>query len=135
MSSPSSPRTHRSAVLLVLSALAGGLVSPVGAAFVGFFDAGTSTLTLTQSFDDGNVTIDNNGGSGVFRTIDGAGTVGFVAAQNLIVNLFDGTGKNDLGLRTDLESPGIANVTSTVLELLGFEPPDDYLPSLNRRRN
>ena len=29
-----------------------------------------------------------------------------------------------------LPAPGLANVASTVLELLGFQPPDDYLPSL-----
>jgi 2,3-bisphosphoglycerate-independent phosphoglycerate mutase len=45
--------------------------------------------------------------------------------------LFDGTGKKDLGLRNDLEAPGIANVAATVLELLGFEAPEGYLPSLN----
>jgi 2,3-bisphosphoglycerate-independent phosphoglycerate mutase len=35
-----------------------------------------------------------------------------------------------LALRKDLPDAGLANVAATVLELLGFEPPADYLPSL-----
>ena len=33
-------------------------------------------------------------------------------------------------LRTDLKTPGLANVAATVMELLGFTPPSDYEPSL-----
>ena len=33
-------------------------------------------------------------------------------------------------LRTDLPDAGLANVAATLLELLGFEPPEDYLPSM-----
>lgn len=44
--------------------------------------------------------------------------------------MFDGTGKNDLTLSKSVEAPGIANVASTALELLGFVPPDGYKPSL-----
>ncbi|UCF68307.1 MAG: 2,3-bisphosphoglycerate-independent phosphoglycerate mutase [Acidobacteriota bacterium] len=35
-----------------------------------------------------------------------------------------------LTLRDDLPEAGLANVAASVLELLGFEPPEDYLPSL-----
>ncbi|MBZ5641037.1 MAG: 2,3-bisphosphoglycerate-independent phosphoglycerate mutase [Acidobacteriia bacterium] len=35
-----------------------------------------------------------------------------------------------LPLRKDLEEAGLANVAATLLEILGFVPPDDYLPSL-----
>ncbi len=35
-----------------------------------------------------------------------------------------------LALTKDLPEAGLANVAATVLELLGFAPPDDYLPSL-----
>lgn len=33
-------------------------------------------------------------------------------------------------LRDDLPDAGLANLASTLLELLGFEPPEDYLPSM-----
>ena len=33
-------------------------------------------------------------------------------------------------LRGDLEKPGLANMASTVANLLGYEAPDDYEPSL-----
>jgi 2,3-bisphosphoglycerate-independent phosphoglycerate mutase len=33
-------------------------------------------------------------------------------------------------LRTDLAAPGLSNLAATVLNLLGFEAPDDYDPSL-----
>jgi 2,3-bisphosphoglycerate-independent phosphoglycerate mutase len=35
-----------------------------------------------------------------------------------------------LPLRDDLPDAGLANVAATILELLGFAPPDDYFPSL-----
>lgn len=36
----------------------------------------------------------------------------------------------DASLRSDLATPGLANVAATVLELLGFQPPADFQPSL-----
>lgn len=39
----------------------------------------------------------------------------------------------DLRLRDDIETPGIAHLGATVLELLGLLGPDHYLPSLVRR--
>lgn len=38
----------------------------------------------------------------------------------------------ELALRADLARPGLANVAATVLELLGYTPPDDYEPALLR---
>jgi 2,3-bisphosphoglycerate-independent phosphoglycerate mutase len=38
--------------------------------------------------------------------------------------------KKQLRLRDDLPQAGLANVAATVLELLGFTPPEDYDPSL-----
>jgi 2,3-bisphosphoglycerate-independent phosphoglycerate mutase len=35
-----------------------------------------------------------------------------------------------LPLRRDLPEAGLANVAATVLDLLGFTPPEDYEPSL-----
>ncbi len=39
-------------------------------------------------------------------------------------------GSHGLALREDLPDGGLANVASTVLELLGFRPPEEYDPSL-----
>ena len=39
----------------------------------------------------------------------------------------------DAALRADLPSAGIANLPATCLELLGFEPPEDFEPSLLAR--
>ena len=44
--------------------------------------------------------------------------------------LFDPRGESDLSLDPTIQTPGLANVAATVLELLGLEPPEDYLPSL-----
>jgi 2,3-bisphosphoglycerate-independent phosphoglycerate mutase len=44
-----------------------------------------------------------------------------------IIRRFQG---EPLVLRRDLPEAGLANVAATVLELLGFEPPEDYDPSL-----
>ncbi len=37
---------------------------------------------------------------------------------------------HSLSLKTDLAHPGIGNVAATVLQLLGYAAPEDYLPSL-----
>ena len=66
-------------------------------AFVAFVDG--DTLTLTQTFDDGDIVVDNNGTSSEFRVIDGIGTANYVGATNVVVNLLDDTGNQlDLGL-------------------------------------
>ena len=36
----------------------------------------------------------------------------------------------ELGLRLDLESPGLGNVAATTLNLCGLQAPVDYMPSL-----
>ncbi len=43
--------------------------------------------------------------------------------------LIEGDGRT-LSLRDDLPEAGLANVAATVLELLGYQPPEDYEPSL-----
>jgi 2,3-bisphosphoglycerate-independent phosphoglycerate mutase len=35
-----------------------------------------------------------------------------------------------LSLNKDIEKPGLGNVAATNFNLLGFEVPDDYMPSL-----
>jgi 2,3-bisphosphoglycerate-independent phosphoglycerate mutase len=35
-------------------------------------------------------------------------------------------------INDEVEDPGLGNIASTILQLLGFEPPPDYLPSLVR---
>jgi 2,3-bisphosphoglycerate-independent phosphoglycerate mutase len=42
-------------------------------------------------------------------------------------------GRDDLALDASLDKPGLANVAATVLELLGFAPPEDYARSLLAR--
>lgn len=57
--------------------------------FVGFFDG--ITLDLVQTFDDGDVVIDNSGVGGAFRVIDNADTLTFVNPENVTVTMLDGT--------------------------------------------
>jgi 2,3-bisphosphoglycerate-independent phosphoglycerate mutase len=37
---------------------------------------------------------------------------------------------SSLALRDDLPDAGLGNVAATLLELLGYSPPEDYLPSI-----
>lgn len=46
------------------------------------------------------------------------------------LSLFDPRGQAPARLAATVERPGLANVAATVLELLGFAPPEDYAPSL-----
>ncbi|TGL60768.1 2,3-bisphosphoglycerate-independent phosphoglycerate mutase [Leptospira sarikeiensis] len=38
--------------------------------------------------------------------------------------------ENKIKLRTDVKDPGLANVAATILDIMGFETPEDYHPSL-----
>lgn len=49
-----------------------------------------NTLTLTQTADSGNITLDNNGTNGAFRITEG-GTQAFSPAYSLVVRLQDGS--------------------------------------------
>jgi len=44
--------------------------------------------------------------------------------------IFDPQSNGEYGINKHVSEPGIGNVASTILQLLGFKPPDDYLPSL-----
>ena len=33
-------------------------------------------------------------------------------------------------LNKDIEDPGLGNIAATILNLLGYEKPEDYLPSI-----
>ncbi|MBN2041717.1 MAG: 2,3-bisphosphoglycerate-independent phosphoglycerate mutase [Spirochaetes bacterium] len=44
--------------------------------------------------------------------------------------IFDPGFNNEYHINKKLTDPGIGNVASTIMQLLGFEPPEDYLPSL-----
>lgn len=48
--------------------------------------------------------------------------------------LFDPRDRVPAKLAATVERPGLADVAATTLELLGFEPPEDYAPSLLRPR-
>ena len=45
------------------------------------------------------------------------------------VYIYDSTGKANIRLSND-KDPGISNLAATCLKLLGFEPPEDYTPSI-----
>jgi len=88
--------------------------------------------TLIVLADHGNadqmVELDKQGNP----KLDDAGTPRRRTSHSLnpvpfIIQRFQG---EPLGLRSDLQEAGLANVAATVLELLGFEPPEDYDPSL-----
>ncbi len=55
------------------------------------FDAGTNTLTIDQTVDDGAMTVDNLGAASEFRVTDGSGTTTFQSAINVVVNMLDNT--------------------------------------------
>ena len=44
--------------------------------------------------------------------------------------IFDPEFNNEYCINKEISDPGIGNVASTILRLLGFKPPEDYLPSL-----
>lgn len=55
------------------------------------FDAGTNTLTIEQTVDDGAMTVDNLGAANEFRVTDGSGTTTFQSAINVVVKMLDNT--------------------------------------------
>jgi hypothetical protein len=77
--------------------------SPAEALFSSSFDG--TTLTISQTANNGNIIIDNNGTGNAFRTTDGSGTVEYVVATNVVVNLFSNT-LNNLAVELDTAHPG-----------------------------
>ncbi len=67
-----------------------------------------TTLTITQSGNNGDLVIDKNGLGSAWRASDGSGTVTFVAAANLVVNLLPNTTN---ALTLDVDSAHAGSVT------------------------
>ena len=94
------------AVFATLAVVSSLVPTEASAAFSFSFVGGT--LTLTQTVDDGNIVIDNNGLGNAFQTNDGSGLVTYVAATHLVVILLANT-TNQLDL--DLDNAHAGNVT------------------------
>jgi len=78
----------RNRIVLLLVALLALTALPNASAAFSSSVAG-DRLILTQTADDGLVSIDNNGAGGEFRVLEGVGTTTFVAANSLEVLLLD----------------------------------------------
>ncbi len=87
-------------------------------AFMSVFDG--TTLEITQTADDGVVTIDNNGPGGEFQVSDFAGTSTFgPVADNVVVNLLDGS--DAVGVQLDnVHEGGLAINMGNGNRLLSF---------------
>lgn len=48
----------------------------------------------------------------------------------VMFNILDSGYNNEYTMRNDLENPGLGNVAATILNLLGYDKPIEYLPSL-----
>ncbi len=71
---------------------------------------------------NGNFIKDKKTGQYMKKTSHTLNTVPFI--------IVDPENKNSYQINKKIESPGIGNVASTILNLLGFEKPEEYLPSL-----
>lgn len=71
---------------------------------------------------NGNVQIDKRTGEPVRKTSHTLNPVPFI--------IYDPEFKNEYKLREFKESPGLANVAATILMLMGYDAPEEYLPSI-----
>lgn len=80
---------------------------------------------LDEMFDSdkqGNVKIDKETGAIVRKTSHTLNPVPFL--------IFDPTSNNEYEIDTSVEDPGLGNVAATIINFLGYEKPEDYLPSI-----
>jgi len=93
-------------------AIAGLLLAPLASTASATFTSSlkNDVLTLTQTANSGPVIIDNNGGGGEFRVLEG-GTTTFSTANNLVVTLLDNT---NTSLTVDLGAGTSPSTTTTV---------------------
>ncbi len=84
-------------------------------------DHGNSDDMYERDKKTGDVAIDQDTGRPKMKTSHSLNPVP--------VYIYDPTGKADIRLSND-KDPGISNLAATCLKLLGFEPPEDYTPSI-----
>ncbi len=89
--------------------------------------------TLIVTADHGNLDmmweVDKKTGE-VQRDRDGGPVIKTSHTLSPVPWLIVGEGADGFKPNGDVESPGLGNLASTLLLLLGFDPPDDYLPPL-----
>ena len=84
-------------------------------------DHGNSDDMYERDKKTGDIAIDQDTGRPKMKTSHSLNPVP--------VYIYDPTGKADIRLSND-KDPGISNLAATCLKLLGFEPPEDYTPSI-----
>ncbi|MDX9759461.1 MAG: 2,3-bisphosphoglycerate-independent phosphoglycerate mutase [Bacteroidota bacterium] len=81
------------------------------------------------------ITADHGNSDEMFTEKDGVRTPKTSHTLNPVPFCILGTSVRDQWELADVAQPGLANVAATILNLLGFEKPADYEPSLIRPRN
>jgi len=98
---------------------------------------GTAGGTLIVTADHGNsdmmLEVDKSTGE-VKIGADGQPVVKTSHTLSPVPWMLTGRGAELFEANPDLERPGLGNLAATLLVLLGFEPPEDYLPPLVVRR-
>lgn len=88
-------------------------------------------LLVTADHGNADEMYERNKKTGAFETkSDGSPKPKTSHTLNLVPFVLYAPHRPELALRTDIEAPGLGNVAATVLDLLGFAAPADYLPSL-----
>jgi len=92
-----------------------------------------SGATMVVTADHGNLDMmwEVDRGTGLTK-LDGDGNPVIKTSHTLsaVPWCLVGTDANRFKINTSVEAPGLANITATLLTLLGFKAPSDYLPSL-----
>ena len=77
------------------------------------------------------VTADHGNADEMFNLKDGKRVVKTAHTLNPVpFMIYDPTYAGEYALRKDLEKAGLSNIAATIFHLLGWEPPEDYDPSL-----
>ena len=77
------------------------------------------------------VTADHGNADEMFSVKDGKRIVKTAHTLNPVpLIIYDPSYKGEYALRKDMEEAGLSNIAATVMRLLGWEPPEDYDPSL-----
>jgi 2,3-bisphosphoglycerate-independent phosphoglycerate mutase len=88
------------------------------------------TLVVTADHGNAEDMVERDKGGAPLRREDGSFRGKTAHTTNPVGLWIHRPGEPRLSLRDDLPDAGLANLASTLIELLGYAPPEDYLPSM-----
>jgi 2,3-bisphosphoglycerate-independent phosphoglycerate mutase len=116
---------HRDAAILAVEAVDLEL-----SRLMRFIEKAGGILLVTADHGNADEMFDHEKNGSIARDAQGHPKVKTSHTLNAVPFAVYAPGSTKIAFNPAVEKPGLGNVAATTFELLGFAPPDDYLPSL-----